>query len=166
MNQSEQSQATPKSYLQTFTIIHLALIAGPVISMIFLLEVPEEWSFQFSENFEISHLIPVLISTGSLIASEILFKQYISKYDRTNSLKEKMGQLFTSYLIRFAILEGAAFYCIITNPDSSNPLFLMCAIIPLIAMVLLFPRKEKIIELLKLSKEQKMQFMKLNEIIN
>ena len=166
MNLSEQSPSTPKSYLQTFTLVHLTLIAGPLLCMFILMEVPKEWNLQFSENFELSQLLPVLLGIGSIIISEILFKQFVSKYDRATGLKEKMGQLFSSYIIRFAILEGAAFYCIVTNPDHPNLISLVCTLIPLTTMVIMFPRKEKIIELLKLSKEQKMQFMKLNEIIN
>lgn len=166
MNSSEQSPSTPQSYLQTFTLVHLALISGPLVCMFILIEFPEEWNINVSQSFEISQMLPVLLGIGSIIISEILFKQFINKYDQSTGLKEKMGQLFTSYLIRFAILEGAAFFCIMTNPDHSNIIFSLSALIPLTTMVILFPRKEKIIELLKLSREQKMQFMKTNEIIN
>lgn len=162
MNPSEQSHITTESYLRTFTIIHLVLIAGPVFSLIFLYEAPTSWMVRLPQSFEVGMILPLIISLGSIVVSGILFKQLTAKYNPETDLKVKMSQLFSASLIRFAILEGAAFYSILMNPDSSNPLYILCALLPLGVMVFWFPRKAVIMEDLKLNREQRMRILRTN----
>lgn len=164
MNQTQDTASTPKGYLQTFYLIHFALIMGLVMSLVFAPDLPENWEFKMPEALNLQNYLPFIVVLASLVISEMVYKSLISKLNTKDGLRAKMGKLLTAYLIRFAILEAAAFICIFVY-DTKNPVYFVCAVVPIMAMLLRFPTKERIIRDLKLSREQAVQFAKLNEVI-
>jgi hypothetical protein len=68
-----------------------------------------------------------------------MYKNGISKIDSSLSLENKFGVYQTSSIIRWAILEGAAFVLLFLKPD-----FFVFGIIIIIYLVTIRPTEDKV----------------------
>jgi len=68
-------------------------------------------------KIDTTSVIYILIPALSFGISNYIFKSLISKIDTKLSLEEKIAPYQSASIIRWAILEGAAFLIIIIKPD-------------------------------------------------
>lgn len=97
-------------------MIHLALLAGMSFAYFFLGNLSSPDSFKIPE-IDASSVIFVLLPFLAIGLSIFLFKNAIAKIDKSVPLENVLGQYQTASLIRWAILEGAAFVILIVKPD-------------------------------------------------
>ena len=127
-----------KEKLKTIQVIHLALTFGCIIAY-----------YMLGDLNSLDKLVPPAINTASIIyilipvmafgVSNFLFKNFISKIDTKLSLEEKFGAYQTACIIRWAVLEGAAFFLLIIKPD-----FLIFGILLIVYLASLRPTAHKI----------------------
>jgi len=99
---------------EKFTIIrtiYFALLAGIILAFIFGQEVSLETIGEISEKQYVYLLIPIV----GIIGSQLLFEFNIKKLKSNNENKHKVGEYQTASLMRWAVLEGAAFYSIFND---------------------------------------------------
>ena len=124
--------------LKVFKIIHLALIAGLILSYYFLGDLGNLTELTFptvnSENY-----IYLFIPIAAFIISNLLFKHFISKIDNNLSVQQKLVSYQTASIIRWAILEGAAFLILLIYPE-----FLLFGILLIVYLALLIPTEARI----------------------
>ena len=124
--------------LKVIKIIHLALIAGLILSYYFLGDLGNLTELTFptvnSENY-----IYLFIPIAAFIISNLLFKHFISKIDNNLSVQQKLVSYQTASIIRWAILEGAAFLILLIYPE-----FLLFGILLIIYLALLIPTEARI----------------------
>lgn len=97
-------------------MIHLALLAGMAFAYFFLGNLSSPDSFKIPE-IDASSVIFVLLPFLAIGLSIFLFKNAIAKIDKSVPLENVLGLYQTASLIRWAILEGAAFVILIAKPD-------------------------------------------------
>jgi hypothetical protein len=124
--------------LKVFKIIHLALIAGLILAYYFLGDLGNLTDLTFptvnSENY-----IYLFIPIAAFIVSNLLFKNFVSKIDNNLSVQQKLVSYQTASIIRWAILEGAAFLILLIFPE-----FLLFGILLIVYLALLIPTEARI----------------------
>lgn len=124
--------------LKVFKIIHLALIAGLILAYYFLGDLGNLTELTFptvnSENY-----IYLFIPIAAFIVSNLLFKHFVSKIDNNLSVQQKLVSYQSASIIRWAILEGAAFLILLIYPE-----FLLFGILLIVYLALLIPTEARI----------------------
>lgn len=126
-----------KEKLKTIKIIHLALCAGLVMAYILVGNVT-------SINFNMpplnqSNIIFVLIPVVAYLLSNFMFKTQLKNIDRTLKPEDNMAAYQTASLIRWAILEGAAFIILVLNKD-----FVLFGVLIVLYLALIHPTAHRI----------------------
>jgi hypothetical protein len=124
--------------IKTLKVIHIAICVGMILAYI------------FAGKFTIEQLKGQIISTDDLVyfaipvaaffLSNFMFKSQLKQVDSRLTLEEKLPLYQTASLIRWAILEGAAFFILFIKPD-----LLILGIIIILYLVFLRPTEEKIV---------------------
>lgn len=123
--------------IKTLKIIHLAICSGVIFIYFFIGEITmEKLSIQKVENSEIVYfLIPIL----AIVLGNLLFKSQLKQADPNSNLEEYLPIYQTASIIRWAILEGAAFFILFLK----NNLVLL-GIIIIAYLIYLRPTMDKI----------------------
>jgi hypothetical protein len=135
-----------KEKLKTLQIIHLAITLGVAFAYFFVLDKNVFTNIKIpaiNSNSIIYALIPVL----SIVLSNIMFKNMISKIDSNLSDENKINVYQTSSIIRWAILEGAAFVLLFLKPD-----FFIFGIVIIVYLLTIRPTEDKLKNDLNLTK--------------
>lgn len=124
--------------IKTLQIIHLALCAGLIIAYFVIGEISVE-KLKTIPVIDSSSIVFAIIPFLSIILAHFLFKSQLKQVDPKLKLEDKLPFYQTASLIRWAILEGAAFIILILKPD-----FLIFGILLIIYLIFLRPTEEKI----------------------
>ena len=105
-----------KEKLKTIKIIHLAICAGVIFVYYMLGDIN---SFQDIKipNIDASSVAYVFIPVIAFILSNFLFKSQLKNIDPKLTFEDKFGTYQTASLMRWAVLEGAAFIILFYNKD-------------------------------------------------
>jgi len=123
-----------KEKIKIIQMIHLVLTLGVALAYFSLAEIAS-----INELFILPEINNSTIYIGAIpivayIFSNIIFKTLISRIDKKLKIEANLGAYQTASLIRWAILEGAAFLIIINNPD-----FILFGVVLIIYLALLRP---------------------------
>lgn len=148
-------QSTPKGFLRTISIMHLGFLAGLVIfgSMIFLQN--DNWELNVMDTNEVFYFILPIMAVFGIFIGNYLYKQKIDALKSKATLKEKLEGYQQAIIIKFALIEGPAFFGIVGAMISGNLLYLIIALLLAVYFFSLKPTKDKIINDLELSRELK-----------
>lgn len=154
---------TPNKIVKTISIIHLALLAGPLIAGAFFY-LNTEISTNGSGNDIFIYIFPI-IGLGGIFASKVIYRLFLNPLKQKENLRDKLAGLQSASLIQYALIEGPAFLNIIWFSQTGNLLYLTIGGVLLIYLFILRPNKAKIENDLELKGEHKRQFHKGNEIL-
>ena len=87
-----------------------------------------------SENY-----IYLFIPIAAFIVSNLLFKHFVSKIDDNLSVQQKLASYQSASIIRWAILEGAAFIILFIYPE-----FILFGLLLIVYLALLIPTETRI----------------------
>ncbi|SFD12762.1 MFS transporter [Flavobacterium phragmitis] len=123
--------------IKTLQIIHLAICAGTLAAYFFLID----FSLKTLEipNIDSSSAIYLLIPVLAYISSTFLFKSQLKQIDPKLKLEEKMPIYQSASIMRWAVLEGAAFLILFLKPE-----FILFGILIIIYLIFLRPTEERI----------------------
>lgn len=123
--------------IKTLQIIHLAICAGTILAYYFLGELSiEKLSMPVIDSASIVYVfIPVI----AFVFSSFLFKSQLKQIDPKLKLEEKLPIYQAASIMRWAVLEGAAFLILLLKPD-----FLLFGILVIIYLIFLRPTEERI----------------------
>jgi hypothetical protein len=122
--------------IKTLKTIHFAICAGIIVAYLFVGEFSVEKLKNYSLNNE--ELIYALIPIVAIVVSTILFKNQLKQIDPKLTIEEKTPFYQSASIVRWAILEGAAF--VVLFVDTHLPIF---GIIAILYLVFLSPTENK-----------------------
>ncbi|MDP5200987.1 MFS transporter [Flavobacterium sp. DG2-3] len=124
--------------IKTLQIIHLAICAGAIIAYYIMGDLSlEKLNIPVIDSNSILYLaIPVL----AFVLSSILFKAQLKQIDPKLKLEDKLPVYQAASIMRWAVLEGAAFLILFVKPE-----FIIFGILILIYLLFLRPTEERII---------------------
>ena len=124
--------------LKTLKLIHLAICAGTILAYIFA----GQFTMEQLKNYKIDSgdFVYIAIPFVAFFLSNFLFKTQLKQVDPKLTLEEKLLLYQTASIMRWAVLEGAAFLILFIKPD-----FLIFGIILIVYLTFLRPSEDKII---------------------
>ena len=125
--------------IKTLQIIHFALCAGLIVAYFVVGEISVE-KLKKIPTIDSSSIVFAIIPLLAFILSSLLFKSQLKQVDPKLKLEDKLPFYQTASIMRWAILEVAAFILLILKPD-----FLIFGILIIIYLIFLRPTEEKII---------------------
>lgn len=165
MNNNDNTQATPNKFIKTLSIIHLAMLIGPVIFG-FLVYSQSHSTFQnLSDTTDTFLIITPIVALSGIFMGNLLFNKLIKSAIKVDGLKPKLAGFQTASLIRFAFIEGPAFLGVIAFQLTENLTYLYIAGVLILYLYLLRPTKDKIERGLVLKGKEKEQFNTLDQPI-
>ena len=126
-----------KEKIKVLQIIHLAICAGVSITY-FMIEQPSAEHLKIP-NIDSSSAVYLIIPIVALIVSNFIFKTQLKQVDPELKPEENLPVYQTASIIRWAILEGAAFVILFLKPD-----FLLMGILLIVYLISLRPTEERI----------------------
>ncbi|OXB03891.1 MFS transporter [Flavobacterium plurextorum] len=124
--------------IKTLQIIHLAVCAGTILAYFLL----GELSIEKLKNIPVidsSSIVYVFIPILAFVLSTFLFKSQLKQIDPKLKTEDKLPVYQTASIMRWAVLEGAAFLILFLKPD-----FILFGILIIIYLIFLRPTAEKI----------------------
>lgn len=123
--------------IKTLQIIHFAICAGTILAYFFVGEISIE-KLKIPELSTIG-IIYTLIPILAYIISTFIFKSQIRQIDPKLKLEEKLPFYQAASIMRWAILEGAAFILLFLTPD-----YIVFGILIIVYLIFLRPTEERI----------------------
>lgn len=153
---SEMPQ-TPDKFLPSIHMMYFAMIAGIVIFAVMVVVM------MGSEFKRISFLDSLfwfiaLISVAFYWASVILYDKMLFKIHKNDSLQEKMKKSVYAHIVRYMLLEIPALVGVMCFLAFSNWAFLLVTVFFLFHFYRINPKKDSILNDLKLSYEERKLF--------
>lgn len=123
--------------IKTLQIIHFAVCAGTIMAYFFVGEISlEKLKIPAVSTLSITYtLIPIL----AYIISTFLFRSQIKQIDPKLKLEDKLPLYQAASIMRWAILEGAAFILLFLKPD-----YILFGILIIVYLIFLRPTEERI----------------------
>ncbi|MBF4494317.1 MFS transporter [Flavobacterium sp. JLP] len=117
--------------------IHLAICAGVIITYFMLGEFSNE-TLKIPV-LDSSSIVYAIIPFIAILLSNFLFKSFLKKVDQDLTLEEKLPTYQTASVIRWGILEGAAFIILFLKPE-----FVLFGVLVIVYLIFLRPTEDKI----------------------
>ncbi|MNE18902.1 hypothetical protein D3C80_1119620 [compost metagenome] len=123
--------------IKTLQIIHLGICVGTIIAYFIIGNISlETLNIPTIDSNSILYLvIPVL----AFVLSSILFKAQLKQIDPKLKLEDKLPVYQTASIMRWAVLEGAAFLILLIKPE-----FILFGILLIAYLLYLRPTEERI----------------------
>jgi len=147
---------TPKMYLRTNSVIHIALLIGNVLFALVVISQQRNHDTQKANDLFL-YIVPSF-SAACVLISIFLFKKQLNNAISKTTLKEKLMAYQGALIQRYAPLNGAALFGIVVYELTGQQMYIIIS--GLLALYLLFlrPTKDKVENDLDLSYEDKMLF--------
>ncbi|MCF8297420.1 MAG: hypothetical protein K9J13_07765 [Saprospiraceae bacterium] len=148
-------------YFKSLKIIHIALVIGISFFGIFAFiihynKLMEVDSPELSSMF--GFIVPIFF-VGGIAASFILFKRKINSIKFKPKFSDKMFEYRSALILRYALLEGPAFFSLVIYLLLGEWIFLVYAAIIIIIFLTIKPTFEKAVIDLELSPEEQEKLM-------
>ena len=152
----ETTKQTTKEYFKTLSILHLALTIGLVfLGLIgFYLIFSGIMSNNMTDLNMIFYYIDPILIIGGLYGSNWIYKNKLSALKEENDLKTKMTNYRGVIIVRYAFLEGPAFFAFVSALLTGNLIFLAFAGLVIIFMIYWRPTKSSVISDLELNQQE------------
>lgn len=118
-------------------IIHIALVIGITVVYVIVGQLQNLNFLEFSE-VEIGTLPFLLIPIGAVLFGNAMYKMNLKKVTSEATLLQKWTTYQTACIIRWAMLEAAAFFILFVRKE-----FLMVGILLILYMAYLYPSKAR-----------------------
>lgn len=126
-----------KERLKVLKTIHIALCLGIALPY-FLIGNIASLDFLKIPEIDSSKMIFFAVPIAAIIFGHLLFKQQLKLVDKNLTLEEKIGSYQTASLIRWAMLEGAAFFILFVEEE-----LILIGVMLILYMVYLRPSEER-----------------------
>ena len=160
-------KTTSGTYLKTIQILHIAIVIGifgfAVISIII-----QSQGFQKVDQeteMVLMVIVPIFALIG-IIGSNFIFKKRLVPIRSMSSLKDKLIDFRTALIIKFVILDAPAFFAVIAFLLTGNYFYLGITAALVVTFAIYFPTKSKLINDLRLSRQEVDQLSDPNAEIN
>ncbi|PKQ64233.1 hypothetical protein BZG02_05270 [Labilibaculum filiforme] len=160
MNKNEQNF---QQYLKSSILIHVALLMGQVFFTAFTVFFHQTQGPLVADAEELRTLFMIIVPLfflGTFSVSKIVVGKKLKFAIVETELKTKIESYRSLNIIKYAMLEGSAFFAIITYLLTGEMLLLGFAVIIMLLFATYYPSKDKLVRELELNKEEQ---TKLND---
>ena len=119
-------------------MIHFAIITGLIIAYFIILDKGAITNFK-TPKIDTDSIVFVLLPILAILLSNFMFKNMIGKIDSKSNIEDKISVYQTASIIRWAILEFAAFFLLFSKQE----LFAFGLII-ILYLLILRPTEDKL----------------------
>lgn len=124
--------------IKTLQIIHLAVCAGTILAYFFVGELSIE-KLKNIPTINSSSAIYLFIPVLAFVLSTFLFRSQLKQIDPKLKTEDKLPIYQTASIMRWAVLEGAAFLILFLKPD-----FILFGILIILYLAFLRPTEDRI----------------------
>ena len=151
----EQTQLTTGEYLKALKVIHIGLTTGVVIFLI-IAGVLQLTGFEHElKELEMILLgVTAFAAISGIFAGNMIFRKRLEQLIELKNLNEKLTGYQSALIVKYALIEGPAFFTVVAYLLTANVLFPVIAVFLVVVMVLSAPRKDKLITDLNLSMKE------------
>jgi hypothetical protein len=147
------NKLTPKEYFKSMLVIWFSLIGGQIFFGIITFYLNNNGSYEprakdLKDIF--IYLVPVFTVYG-VIAGSIIFKKKLNSSKSKTSLIEKLNDYRAALIIRYALLEGATFFSLVSYLMTGDSLFLYISIAIIVIFIIIKPSTKDVINNLELN---------------
>ena len=148
-------QQTTQQYFKALTVLHYALTTGITLFIVIAYFLRGAIAPNNDETLAgiFQYMVPALAFI-CITAGNVLFKKRMNDSKTKNSLAEKLNNYRAAFILRDALLEGAALFAIIAYMLCSRWILLGVAILLLLIFVFIKPTKDKLVKDLELSSDE------------
>lgn len=150
-----------QSTLKSLQVLHRTMLLGLVLfaAVAVYLKYTGSFSSSLAEKDQLLQLIAIGVSFACVFIGASIFKKKILKLrDSQLTIPEKSSTYRSASVIQWALLEAAAFFCVLCFLLVGNMAFLGLAAALLLWFALTAPSKIKIMLLLRLNEEEMERF--------
>lgn len=142
--QNSTPPTTPKSFLRTFNLIHLALVAAVVVPGLLIYMQTESQGFSLSYSGDVMFfLVPVMAIVG-IFTGNYLYRNIINSLASKNTLKEKLSGFQTASVIKYALLEGPALLGFVAYMGEGNLYFIIISLLLALWLIAQRPTRDRV----------------------
>jgi len=147
----------PANFLKTNSVIFYALLAGMIImaGMMCLMNPTQNFDFDLKNQLLVIMLVAMI---AGIFGSNFLYNFFKNKIENNNSIGEKIAKIQSANLARLALVEAPALLGIVLYMVESNLAFLMLSAIMILYFLTLKPSKDKILDDMNLTSDERRQF--------
>ncbi|MBB4808031.1 hypothetical protein HNP38_003371 [Chryseobacterium defluvii] len=158
--ETQYNNMSPASFLKQANTIFFALLAGMVIvgGMMYMMEPGKSFDFDFRNPLLI---LMVTLMIAGIFASNFLYHSFRNRIELKDPLSVKITKIRQALIIRFALIEGPAMSGVIFYMMEYNLAFLMLSALIVFYFVTLKPSKDKLMDDMNLTSEEKREFEKI-----
>ncbi|MEK6154192.1 hypothetical protein WIW50_13055 [Flavobacteriaceae bacterium 3-367] len=165
MREGKQQKITPKQYMRLQRLLHLFLLAAPSTLGLLAYYQSEGIQVNFSGSGDVFIFIVPVMALACYFGSMYVFRQQLRKVLEGESLRLKLARYQSANIIRYAFLEGSALLAVLAFMQNSYLLYLLIALLLVIYLIHLRPTKERLLNELPLTSEEKRRFANENHIL-
>lgn len=141
---------SPKSFLKTLALLHLAFtIASFALSLIILFVLDNYIVFNIENLDSVYYILPIVALT-IVYMSSVVFKNLIKSVNKNQALKDKLAKYQTASIVKYAMIEGPAVLCSVLALITGQLVFIVIAWCIIGYLYLAKPSDESVIKDLKL----------------
>lgn len=144
----------PKTFLKTVSLIHIALVSGLCIFLIFVCFQIENSSVSLDSTNVFIYIVPCL-AIISYFGSTAIFQKLIKEIDSSEALEKKLKKYQTASIVKYALIEGPCLVAIVAYYSTTNNLHLVIAISLIVYLYVQKPNKETILKDIPLNSEER-----------
>ena len=130
------------------------MVAGVTVFLIYSYLQSEEFNAEMDSSNPFLYLVPIFAIVG-YFGSQFIFKKMISSVNKDVSLENKLKTFQTASIIKYALLEGPAFFAIVAYSLTGNALPLVIAICLVLYLAVQRPNLHKLMDTLPLTSDEK-----------
>lgn len=135
-----------KENVRILQIIHLAITLGTVLAYVFAGKIDEKILNFDTKILSGDSILFLLIPVVAIILSNFLYKSALGKIESNQNENEKLMVLKSASIIRWAVLEGAAFAILFLKPQ-----FIIFGLIIIIYLIFVRPTENSVKNDLKIN---------------
>lgn len=153
----------PRNFLKTLSFLHLALCIGLAAFAFFAFWKNGSFKALLDYGNVLIYIVPILGAIGYFL-SQYIYDNLVRKIDADKPLTTKLGRFMTASIIKYALLEGAAFLAFLSYLFSGNAMFFVIGLFLLVYLYFQRPTKTKVMDEIPLTFEEKKLFDTLNRL--
>lgn len=133
----------PQTSLKILPIIHLGLLMGQVLFATAVYFITPQKGFSLNGNDPFV-LVGLALAIGGFVGGNLIFKQILAKIAPDATLSRKVSAYQTAFIIRAALMEGAALFSVVAYMLGGNLFFLALTAAVVLYFITLRPTKDKV----------------------
>lgn len=163
----ETKTMTSKEYFKAIQIVYYGLIAGLVLFAGISFYLHQLGNYPGSAELKdiFIYIVPLFV-IGGMVGSNIIFKSRLKEPKKMTKLPDKMAYYRSALIVRYALLEGSAFFAIVVHLITGDLLFLGMAGLIILNLIIIKPTIEKAVNDLELDPNDRNSIYNPNTIID